>query len=174
MVSILTLKKTVGLREVFDNMDCKVLVSLNDGIFPKLLNDYVVNRVFKKCKDGFTANAGLMMGYVKYLKIIFNKIIEGPTEDDQGNLNRACKDLDFLKVDTRNVIFQNCSTMKEVNKSKSYFCQTPGKLSFQRIIRSIPEYGGYFIPEITVLLLIISAIVYFKFLRKRKRVKSFW
>ena len=162
------IKKTNGLEEEFLKMDCKVLVSVNDHqiISNKVINDYIVQKVFTNCKNNEIANSGLMMGYVHELQIVWNKIIHGPTKDDQGNLNTVCNELPFLKIDVNHVIFQNCSTMEEIEKSSAYICQKPGTLSFSRIFRAIFEYSPYFIPEI----LIILFICYFTY-NRRKMIK---
>jgi hypothetical protein len=142
------IKKTDGLREEFDKMNCKVLVSLSSKTLPTIIDKYVSTRVFGYCRENYTANSGLMMGYVDYLKKIWSVIIDGPSNDDQRNLNLACKELPFLKIDIHNTIFQNCYSVKEMNESSAYFCQIPGTMSVHRLTRGIYEYAEYFIPEI--------------------------
>lgn len=152
------IKKTRGLRQEFENMNCKLLVSSHKSSFPKIIDDYVAKRIFVDCKDNYIANSGLCMGYVEYLKLMWREIANGLSNDDQRNLNLACKYLPFMKIDTRNVIFQNCANMDEVNRSNAYFCQRPGNMTITRWIRAIQEYYEYFIPEIIGLILLITVI----------------
>jgi hypothetical protein len=157
------IKHTDDLEHVFKKQNCKVFVSSN---IPLWNAPFIEKRVFGTCKDNITANSGLMMGYVKELKLTIKHIMNGSSNDDQRNLNTACKDLPFIKVDTDNVIFENCDTIECVNKSKAYLCQRPGTLSFQRIFRSFFEYSEYFIFEIIFIILLIISIIYFNTLKK--------
>ena len=120
--------------------------------------------MFNYCQKNVNTNedlrvcAGLMMGYVEYLKIVYQAIIDGPSNDDQRNLNFACKNLPFLKIDTDHIIFQNCGSDKCLVESNAYFCQKPGTISFSRVYRGIFEYTPYFIPELIIILIIIIFI----------------
>ena len=157
------IKKKTNLLETFNTFDCKVLVSLNDksGIskyIPKYVDNYLMNKIFVS-KDGYIANAGLMMGYVQYLKLVLHAIIKGPSSDDQRNLNIAMHELIYVKIDKQNIIFENCGSEKCVIDSNAYFCQTPGKLSFDRYYRGLFEYVPYFIEEILIILVIIIIII---------------
>ena len=155
------IKKTDNLKKEFDKMNSKVVVSLHHSSIPKVLDNYITPKVFTQCKDNHIANSGLIMGYVEYLKIVWYKIINGPTNDDQGNLNLACKELPFLKIDAEQVIFQNCTGINELNNSKAYLCQIPATPSFHRVTRSITEYSEYFIPEITIVSILVVYSIYF-------------
>ena len=106
-----------------------------------------------------------MMGYVKEMKLTFEQIMNGPSKDDQRNLNIACKNLSFIKIDTNYVIFENCNNINAVNNSHAYICQIPATPSFHRLVRSFWEYSGYFIVEI---LLFILFIIMFTRLKKYK------
>jgi hypothetical protein len=161
------IKKTQGIHQEFVNMDCKVLVSLHKSSFPKIIDDYVSKRVFDNCKENHIANSGLCMGYARYLKEMWREIIKGPSNDDQRNLNLSCRKLPFLKIDTQNIIFQNCANMEEVNNSTAYFCQKPGTMTVSRWVRGVQEYYEYFIPEIVGMILILSIFA------KRKSIIKF-
>ena len=126
-------------------MDCKVLVSLDESYpkIPKIISKYFRTKLFDICKDNYTVNAGLMMGYVKYLTIAYDKIIHGPSKNDQRNLNLACKELPFIKIDINHTIFQNISNLNELDESNAYLCQFPGMPSFNRYFRSIKDYGYF-------------------------------
>jgi len=151
-------KNLDNLEEDFTDLDCKVLYSL-DGKFglshivPGFVNKYWVNKIYGTCRDGVTANAGLYMGYCKYLKIVLSKVIQGDSDDDQRNLNKLCTQFPFLKVDVDNVIFENCLNKDE--PSNAYFKQIPGTFTFNRTIRTIKEYSKYFIPEIILFFVLV-------------------
>ena len=98
------------------------------------------------------------MGYCKYLKLVINEVIKGESDDDQRNFNNICKKFSFLKVDTKNIIFENCTSIEEVKKSQAFFTQLPGGMNINRIIRMLQDYTKYFIIEILLLLLIILLI----------------
>ena len=156
-------KNLDNLEQVFMNQNCKVLCSLDDKngysyIIPKFITDYFRFKVFGTCKDGVTANTGLYMGYCKYLKLVINEVIKGESDDDQRNFNNICKKFSFLKVDTKNIIFENCTSIEEVKKSQAFFTQLPGGMNINRIIRMLQDYTKYFIIEILLLLLIILLI----------------
>ena len=114
------------------------------------------------------------MGYVKYLKIVWNKMIHGESNDDQRNLNIACKEFPFIKIDKHNKILQNCSSLNEVNDSKAYFCQTPCSMSLNRVLRSIKEYYQYFIPEIIFVMCILFFIIYIVYNKNVKISKKYY
>jgi hypothetical protein len=163
------IKKTNGLLEEFESMDCKVLVSLHNKLFSKLpamFNSYIEYKVFTYCKENYTVNSGLMIGYVEYLKIVWYHIANGPSDDDQRNINIACKNLPFLKIDDNNKILENCSNMNEVNKSNAYFCQIPGTITLHRITRAIFEYAEYFVPEIIAICIVFIYLFNRKFVHK--------
>jgi len=163
------IKKTEGLLEEFQNMDCKILFSLNNSGLPKIIHKYIEKKINPTtCKDNLVINAGLMMGYVAYLKLVWQTML-GPSNDDQRNLNIACKDFSFFKIDTNHIIFENCSNLNEVNTSQAYFCQIPASISFSRSIRAIQEYYEYFIPEIVSISGLIIAILYYY---NRKKIRK--
>ena len=159
------IKKTDNLLEEFLKFNCKVLYSQEDknGIsnyLPSFLHKYIILKVFGTCKDNLTANAGLYMGYVGYLKKVLPILINGKSDDDQRNVNESCMLFPFLQIDKNKIIFENCSSMEEVNNSKAYICQIPGNLSFNRIKRAMVEYPKFFIPEIIFVIIIITLLIY--------------
>lgn len=162
------------LLNIFKNMNCKVLYSLDDkhGLYeyspfdPKIITTYIQNKIHGECKNGYVANAGMYMGYVKYLKLVLNSIINcGISDDDQRNLNQLCDSFPFLEIDYNNIIFENCSNLKDVKKSNAFFCSIPASPCVNRIIRIIPEYSQFFILEILFLIIFIFTIVSFISLR---------
>ena len=159
-------------------MDCGVLVS-KDGkhgfskYTPNFVDNYMKYRMFGTCKDNSVANMGLIMGYVYYMKIVMNKIVYGESSDDQKNLNVACSQMPFLKVDKNCIIFENCSSMYHVARSTAFFCQTPGKLSFSRIKRMFEEYPQFLVREIVIFFIILIFIL-IVLNKKRKWFKRNW
>jgi hypothetical protein len=158
------IKKTEGIEEIFKSMNCGVLVSQEDNsgfskIMPKKVEQYFKKKVFGYCKNDIIANTGLLMGYVKYVKEVYKVMGSDISDDDQRNVNQSCNKLPFLKIDTQHIIFQNCSSIKQVEDSKAYFCQIPGEISISRFARSIPEYSKYFTYEILIFLLIIILVI---------------
>jgi hypothetical protein len=146
------IKNTDHLENVFKQQKCKVLVSENNTWFNI---PYIEKKMFGSCKNNKTANSGLMMGYVKEMKLTFEQIMNGPSKDDQRNLNIACKHLPFIKIDTNHVIFENCNNINAVNDSRAYICQIPATPSFHRLFRSFWEYSSYFVVEILFFILFI-------------------
>lgn len=155
-------KSLDNLESDFKKLDCKVLYSLSDnksglsGIVPDFILNYLANKVYKPCKDGKSANAGLSMGYVQYVKIVLKEILKSPYTCDQMYLNMICPQFSFLKIDTEYVIFQNLSSKDD--KSNAYFKGYPGEFSIKRKLREFKEYGRYFIPEIICCVLIIFVL----------------
>jgi hypothetical protein len=146
------IKNTDGLENVFKQQKCKVLVSENNTWFNF---PYIEKKIFGSCKNNKTANSGLMMGYVKEMKLTFEQIMNGPSKDDQRNLNIACKHLPYIKIDTKHIIFENCNNINAVNDSQAYICQIPATPSFHRLFRSFWEYSSYFVIEILLFILFI-------------------
>ena len=149
------IKKTDNIQHEFLKKKCKVLVSLHNTWFNF---EYLEKKVFSSCKKNKTANSGLIMGYAKEMKEVWNYIKNGSSSDDQRNLNLACDNIPYIKVDTECAIFENCNNIKDVQKSNAYICQIPGDISFQRFIRSIFEYLGYFIFELLFIILLFICI----------------
>lgn len=148
------------IEKAFKQFDTKILLSLHPDTYN--LNE----KIFGKCIDDLTANAGLYMGYVKYLKLVLEKMIStNYSEDDQRNLNYACKDFDFIKIDTDKIIFNNMDYYDRLFYSPSLILSKPGTLSFNRIKRSFREYGPYIWKETLVILLIIYFILLYLFNR---------
>ena len=162
------IKKTDNIENEFVKKNCKVLVSLHNTWFNF---DYLEKKVFSSCKKNKTANSGLMMGYAKEMKEVWNYIKTGSSSDDQRNLNLACNNIPYIKVDTSCTIFENCNNIKDVEKSKAYICQIPGDISFQRFIRSIVEYSKYFMFEIIGVLILLFGIFNYKKIKKIKLFK---
>jgi len=150
------------LERVFKNMNCKVLFSLSEvggftGIVPKVILDYCGKKIFGTCQNGVGANSGLYMGYVKELKQVIDAALLEPSDDDQRNFNSVCHRFPFIKVDTENAIFENCSSTND--ESDAFIVSFPGSLTFNRLTRAITVYAKYFLPEIILIIVIIYVAV---------------
>jgi hypothetical protein len=151
------LKSTKDLQNVFESLDSDIVVSKDN----ELSFTYIRDKTFRSCKNGKTANAGMIMGYVSSLRYLFDAIINYGSKDDQRNLNKVCKYFPKLTIDTDNQIFENIYNKNaDFSKSRAFFGQTPGKGPKATVFRSIQTNGPYLIPEIVLLIL----IVYFLYL----------
>ena len=147
-------KNPENVVNLFKSYECGVLVSKDPtpfGPFSRI--------IFGTCDKNNTANSGLYMGYVKYLKIIINKANEMKCEDDQRNLNDLCKVHNFIKVDDHEKIFKNIPPTDKDKESNSLFVSYPGTLSPERIKRSIIEYTQF--NYIHVIISIIVGLILF-------------
>jgi hypothetical protein len=140
-----------NLLEIFKSYNCKILFSKNFNI----LN--VQKKIFKTRLE-YVANTGLYMGYVKELKKFFKYILKKKGYDDQVLVNKYIYKFDFIKIDTKEVIFKNLNYYERYSNKNfnSYFLQTPGVLTINRIIRAFIEYYSFFIKEILIILLIVT------------------
>jgi len=156
-------KNLENIEQVFNSLNCKILISHENksglsNFLPGFVHKYITYKVFGTCKDGQTANTGLYMGRVKELKLVLKSLISLDFDDDQRSFNSVCSKFPFIKVDTENIIFENCSHENDI--SNAYFVQLPATLSVTRAFRSIFEYSKYFILEIFLILFIIFVSIY--------------
>jgi hypothetical protein len=114
--------------------------------------------IFGTCDENNTANSGLYMGYVKYLKIVINQANEMDCEDDQRNLNDLCKVHNFIKIDEQEKIFKNVPPTHKDKKNNAVFVSYPGTLNAHRIKRSIIEYIQFLYMYILCLLILGLAL----------------
>lgn len=149
-------KDLTDAEHVFKIMNCKVLVSGHENDF---MNRYIAPKIFTSCRNTIV-NSGLYMGYAKYLKYMLIKALQSGEDDDQRALNIICNKVNFIKIDTDNIIFENCMNDREcIKHSDAFVVQTPGQYSIARYSRVVKEYGKYFIPE-TILLCLIVFLIY--------------
>ena len=145
---------------IFNALECEILVSHDVG--PNFIFNYAITRVFGKCKNGNTANSGMIMGRVRSLKPMFEKIIATKAKCDQIGFNMWCRNnnIEHLKIDTDRVIFENYRPNKE---PRGIFLSYPGGgpalpmgTRIRRWLRAIFfEYGHLFIVEIVLLIIIL-------------------
>lgn len=144
------------ILSIFKMYNCGILFSqdrLKDNQ-NKILK-YGRERLFYKI-DNLYLSCGLFMGYVKYLKIICDLVINSTCEDDQRIISKLAQTLEYIKIDYNNVVFEN------INKgmtSKAMIVSHPGNISFTRLKRAPKEYGQFFIKETIVLILLINLII---------------
>lgn len=146
------LKPIKKIQNVFEEFDSDIVVSRDSD----LGNRYIRDKTFGKCKNGITANAGMIMGYVSSLQYLFDAIINDNSNDDQRNLNHVCKYFPKLSIDVDNQIFENINIKNaDFSQSQAFFGQTPGKGPKATLLRSIKIQAPYLIPEIILVLLIL-------------------
>jgi hypothetical protein len=147
-----------NLENIFKSFNCKVLISKD----PQTGGNFVSTRIFGTCtNDGQTANSGLYMGEVKFLKIFLKSVLKEGGEDDQRNFNTLCSKYDWIKVDSDNKIFYNINTFKkDLVPYGVYFASYPASISFQRGVRGLKDYHIFFIREISLVLLIAALILF--------------
>ena len=133
-------KDISGVKSLFESYKCKVLVSKD----PELMNKFGEIFVFGNCNDTNVANAGMYMGYVKYLKIVLKESIQMKCKDDQVNLNILCKKYDFIKVDDKELIFNNFGPIDKEEKVESIFISFPASANKNRWVRMLKEYNQFY------------------------------
>lgn len=122
--------------------------------------------IFPECKNNMVASSGMYMGYVKYLKQIYESSSTKKCKDDQIILNKMCKDFDFIDIDENKEIFFNVNNVfpEEPNKD-AIFVSYPGNLNLKRIYRSLFDYSQFHINKISFIIAIIFCfLVYRKFI----------
>ena len=114
-----------------------------------------------KISDNNFINSGMYMGYVKYLKILFNEINKYNYSDDQVLINNLKYNFDFIDVDINNEIFKNFTgSFKKYHKTDAIFYQTNGKIEINRIKRAIKDYGNYSTNSVLLFNLIVLFLLY--------------
>ena len=158
----------------FQKLNCKVLFSKEQihneqsNFLIEYFFKYTIRKVFGTCKDNLTANSGLYMGYIGYLKPILYNILNFRNKElcksDQRKLNMLCPKFDYIKIDTENLIFYNCPNYMDCKNVSSCFIQYPGQMTLKRGKRAMYEYTSLFVSELFVLFLLI-----FYFLKNKKK-----
>ena len=142
------IKKDIsGVKQAFDSYDCKVLFSKNSNFIDQKM-------IFGTCTNNLIANAGMFMGYVKYLKLLLKDVLNEECQDDQININKLCKKYDFIQVDKFNLIFKNRNFYTNSDESSDeVFLQRPGKLTMYKVL----NFMQFFYPYILIVHLILFA-----------------
>jgi hypothetical protein len=138
---------------LFKQMKCGILFSEDSNVNEKK------KYIFGECR-GTIINSGLYMGYVKYLKILLPKMINMKCQDDQRNINQACHNHNFIKIDTKKLIFENLKP--KTKPSNAIFVSFPGSPSIQRGLRLPKEYGQFWIKELFLMYLLGTFIAIWK------------
>jgi hypothetical protein len=147
-------KDPQNVLQVFQEMNCKVLVSKNPPWFLQTL-------IFGECDDSI-ANSGLYMGYVKYLRHFIDEALRLECEDDQTNLNTVCQNNNYICVDKDEKIFKNFNPFQKNKKSDSVFVSFPGTLGINRYWRGFFEYTQ-FVYIYVLCLLIVGMCIFPKY-----------
>lgn len=149
----------IAYNYYMENSPDKILIS-KDCEHNNLVATYFYKKVFLSQRP---ANAGMLMGKVKYFKKLYGNMIEYyklyNITDDQRLINIFIND---LNLDNDNCVFHNLNYIerhKDYSNFNSVFIQTPGILNTNRILRCITDYTPYFIEEIWLLIIIIFIIV---------------
>ena len=151
-------KNPSNLAELFKSFDCKVLLSKDPSFAGKWITEYI----FGTCDGRDVANAGLYMGYAKYLKMFIQDTLRETCSDDQVNFNTVCKKHNFVKVDNGGIIFKNFSP-RDLNKtSDAIFVSYPASPSLSRYSRAIGEYLQ-FLYIFIIAMLLVAMIVFPKY-----------
>ena len=147
-------KDLTDVERIFKSMNCGVLVSVQKN---NTLT-YISRKIFTSCRNA-VINSGLYIGYAKYLKYMLKEAVQSGEDDDQRALNIICSKVNFIKIDTDHIIFENCFNNEEcIKNSDAFVVQTPGQYSVERYSRAVKEYATYFLPEIILLCLIVFLI----------------
>jgi hypothetical protein len=155
------LKPIKNLQNVFEEFDSDIVVS--DDSDPNF--KYIRDKTYGKCKNGKTANAGMIMGYTSSLRYLFDAIINDNSKEDQRNLNNVCKYFPKLVIDVDKQIFENINIKNaDFSKSEAFFGQTPGKGPKATMFRNMKTSIPYIIPEI-ILVLLILYFLYLQFIK---------
>jgi len=90
---------------------------------------------------------------------MLKEALQSSEDDDQRALNMICSKVHFIKIDTDNIVFENCMNDREcIKNSDAFVVQTPGQYSVERYSRVVREYGKYFILEVVIIILFIYVI----------------
>lgn len=149
--------------KIFKKNNYKILYSKENYYKHK---SFFVKKIFNPYNEKYILNAGLYMGYVKYLKIILHDSLNLKCNDDQRNIIILKNKYNFISIDN-NEIFYNLdnldysNNLSNIKKSNVIFIQKPGSITFKRQKRAIFEYSQFFLKEISLLLLIIFSIIIF-------------
>ena len=141
------------LTEIFKQYDCGVLLSRDREGGGQLLTRHM----FGKCHD-YTANAGMYMGYVKYLKRLLTDEVNAKCLNDQVNFNILCNKYNFIKLDKSEKIFRNFTPDEKNIETEAYFISFPGKRTIHKRLNFFRDYIQFFIVPIIVFIILSIAM----------------
>ena len=147
-------KDPKDIEQIFKSFECGMLVSKDPAPYGPL-----TRAVFVTCEADLTANSGLYMGYVKYVKQVLQDALGMHCEDDQRNLNQLCAKYDFIKVDEEQIIFENITPYNHGKTSDAVFVSYPGVLDIKRIYRAMKEYSQFFRWQFIISIFILFAVL---------------
>lgn len=143
-------------RDIFIKNNYKVLFSNEHDKY-----NFILKKIFTLCKNSLIANTGLYMGRVKYLKIIFEKVLREKCKDDQRIINKNCSNFNFIDIDEKKEIFFN-SVHGSIN-TESIFIQYPGSKPgisiFNDIKSRIKVYAQFILDWYFMFLLLVIILL---------------
>lgn len=151
------------IKKKFLEFNSDIIISEQDYI-PYIGHYTWQKQLFNICKNNYIANSGLYGGYNKNLKELLKFILDkNYSDDDQRNLNNACKYFDNIVIDTDKKLFHNLNYYERIfnNNLNSCIISTPGNFSFNRLIRMPAEYS-FLIWKQLLFIIIILFFLYYK------------
>jgi hypothetical protein len=151
-----------NVEREFKKMKCGVLFSKVSPYNNPLFN-YCMLMMFGTCKNRVIANAGMYMGYAKYMIDFITKSLENSKGDDQRDINNTCGRVNYVCIDEKCKIFKNLNGGSVDDKElltgvEAPFVSFPGQMTYSRLKRSPREYYKFFILEIFTLISILYAL----------------
>lgn len=141
-----------NLLELFKQTDSKVLVSKDPHLGYGFLKGFS-KTIFGDCHSNLIANAGMYMGYAKYLRIVLKDSLQNKCLDDQVVLNKMCKKYPFIRVDENELIFKNIPPSQSKNQNEqAIFVSYPGTPTLNRYTRALTEYTQFFYFKLIVVM----------------------
>jgi len=154
------------IKKKFLEFNSDIVISEQDYI-PYIGHYTWQKQLFHTCKNNNIANSGLYGGYNKNIKDLLKFILDkNYSDDDQRNLNNACKYFNNIIIDTNRKLFHNLNYYERIfnNNSNSCIISTPAKLTFNRLIRMPKEYIPLIWKKLLFIIIIILVLIYyFKF-----------
>ena len=148
------------IEKTFLEFNSDIVISEQDYI-PYIGHYRWQKQIFHTCKNNNIANSGLYGGYNKNIKDLLKFILDkNYSDDDQRNLNNACKYFNNIIIDTNKKLFHNLNYYDRCfNKSDACFTSTPANLTFNRLIRMPGEYLQFVWKELICIIIIITTLV---------------
>jgi len=143
------------LLSLFKQTNSKVLISKDKHLGYAFFKPFS-KQVYGECRPNLIANAGMYMGYAKYLRIMLEDSVQHTCSDDQVVFNRLCKKYPFIRVDEHEVIFKNIAPNQTKQKNeKAIFVSYPGSPTWERYTRAVKEYTQFFYFQLIIALLLM-------------------